>query len=379
MIDKKIIWHVSSNRCNSAVTEYALSSIRALEKRGFDNIFSPLKGSPAEERARLYGLRCLPLRNFHLSSLLSFCSLGSRLRPSYIISYGGPETFLSKMLRKKTKKLIRFRGQGVTATNEKYKGFLRYSYNHLDSVIVPGKNLHSALEKIDCHDHIKSIPLGIDTDFFSPSGNWVPPLKSQHRPEVLIFGRVDPVKGHSLFIEIFDELLGLWKRVQKTPMPYLHIVGHEVSTPIDSLKKQVSDSKNLTLGEDVCFTSKTIDDPKSYLSRASLGVVCSLGSEEICRVSQEFLSCGTPIFVSGVGALDECLFTPDAGRSYRNLGRQDTVESLMDLILKSQMESVEERLNRSEQARNRFCLEKMGAQLESHILSPTRGLKDITL
>ena len=379
MVNRKTVWHISSNPFNSAITEYALSSIRSLERRGYDNIFSPLKGSPAEMRSRLYGLRCLPLKNFHISSLLSFCSLGSRLSPTYIITYGGPETFLSKMLRRRTKKLIRFRGQGVTNTNKKYKSLLRYSYSHLDSVIVPGLRLHQSLSRIDCHDNITCVPLGLDTDFFSPAGTWKGPISQNKRPEILIFGRIDPVKGHSFFIEVFEELLGLWDATSSAPRPYLHIVGKEVNTSIESLQEQVRKSKNLKLGEDIVFTPEIVQDPKAYLSRACLGVVCSLASEEICRVGQEFLVCGTPIFVSGVGSLDDCLFSPEVGRSYKELSREKLIRSLQELIFISQNESIQDRMSRSARAKDLFSFDRMGASLESLIQSPPRGFKGLEL
>src|SRR5262245_57989111 len=56
------IWHLSSNRWNSAVTEYALSAALALANRGHETLFTPLDGSPAEKRALQLGLltRSLP-------------------------------------------------------------------------------------------------------------------------------------------------------------------------------------------------------------------------------------------------------------------------------------------------------------------------------
>src|SRR5690606_765274 len=57
-------WHLISNRWNSAITEYALNAARALSLKGADNLFSPLAGSPAEERAREYDLRVATFARF---------------------------------------------------------------------------------------------------------------------------------------------------------------------------------------------------------------------------------------------------------------------------------------------------------------------------
>src|SRR5690606_17369961 len=71
----------------------------------------------------------------------------------------------------------------------------------------------------------------------------------------------------------------------------------------------------LSLGDELIIHPHLIDHPAHLLSRVDLGLISSTHSEIICRVAEEFLLCGTPVIVSGVGSLDEVLFD-GAGESY---------------------------------------------------------------
>ena len=77
--------------------------------------------------------------------------------------------------------------------------------------------------------------------------------------------------------------------------------------------KDYAISKGLAIDEDIVFINDFVDNVSDHIASSSVGIVSSLGSEVICRVSEEFLLCGNPIFVTDVGSLSECIYSKDAG------------------------------------------------------------------
>jgi glycosyltransferase involved in cell wall biosynthesis len=122
----------------------------------------------------------------------------------------------------------------------------------------------------------------------------------------------------------------------------------------------------LTVGRDVNFTAARVDDINSLLSSACAGVVCSTGSEIICRVAQEFLVCGTPIVISGVGSLRE-IPLPCDGFDYGGLRFPEIEDELWNFLEKSRAESREVREARAGASAKRFGLEAMASSLSSVI------------
>jgi hypothetical protein len=100
------------------------------------------------------------------------------------------------------------------------------------------------------------------------------------------------------------------------------------------------------------------------MSGTHLGVIPSLGSEVICRVAQEFLLCGCPIFVSGVGSLEECLFSASAGSSYRGLDFSSSVQLFVQTLIQAWQESLATRQERALEAKALFSLSTMGQRLD---------------
>jgi glycosyltransferase involved in cell wall biosynthesis len=213
---------------------------------------------------------------------------------------------------------------------------------------------------------ISIIPLGIDTKIFYRNLSLNVVTKSK-KPEIVIFGRLDPVKGHAEFIKIFGLFLKQMKndKVELSWYPCLHIIGLPANIQKSDLEATAK-TFDLVPNEDIKINCQQIPDPSIPLSSACLGVISSLGSEEICRVAQEFLLCGTPIIVSGVGALEEVLFE-GAGVTYKNKNEQETATLLKQLYFKSLNESSNDKKMRSSKAKKLFSLEKMGKNLSEII------------
>jgi glycosyltransferase involved in cell wall biosynthesis len=297
------IWILSSNRWNSAITEYALSMARSLSEGGHEVLFLPLKDSPADTRAARLGLKTFPLSSFELrlGTLFDLRSLALKESPSLILTCGGKEQTLSLFLPK-TKK-VRFRGERFRSFSILRKLIHRLSHYQVAGLISPCNVLSEELKRFT-EKPIFTVPIGLDTSYWRPHAR--PTLQGAARPFCLIFGRFDPIKGHR-------EFFGLWKLVlerysslfPESPKPLLKIFGRKENLTRDDLEAA---ALKLGIESDTEIVEGSVERPSELLSSAALGIVPSLGSEVICRVAQEFLLCGTPVLLSKAGALEEVLF-----------------------------------------------------------------------
>lgn len=344
------VWHLSSNRWNSAITEYALSAARALAMRGHPTVFFPLAGSPAEARARGYELETRPLPAFGLRALGVLRGMAARERPDWIIAYGGPESQLAKGLPGRT---ARFRGQDVP------RGLVadlaqKLALAGLDRVIAPSVFIEQQLQGLFPAAKVRIVTLGVDASKYRRVlGDGRPA-----RPMVVVLGRLDPVKGHAAILDLMKPVWAGWGEAQK---PLLHIIGEPANLSADDLRRLIAERK---AENDVLLTAARVADVAGILSGAALGVVPSLGSEVICRVAEEFLLCGTPVLVSGAGSLNEILFR-DAGASYAGCKPAEAAALMRKWIVRSVAEGEARKAERASNARARFSLEAMGAGLEA--------------
>lgn len=362
------IWHLLSNRWNSAITEYALSAARALERVGHRSLLTPLDGAPAAQRARSLGLETRPLPGFSLGKVRSLSRIQADFRPDAIVAYGGPETFLTQWIHGKAKPLlVRFRGQDLPSPGFFTDVKQRFSLHHIDVVLTPSDVLAQAMQARALHPRVSSVVLGCDTHRFHrtvprdlPRG-----CRLGERPEIVIFGRFDPVKGHREFMQVFARALSLLPA--GLPRPLLHIVGEAANLRCADLLDAARTS-GLGEGRDVRVTEERIANVPDLMSKATLGVVSSLGSEVICRVAEEFLLCGTPVLVSGAGSLKEVLRCPAFGATYQGLTLDQAAALLLAWSHRSWDEPEEEKVDRAVQAQSFFSLEVMGRALERLII-----------
>lgn len=349
------IWHLCSNRWNSAIAEYAINAARALALAGSDTLFIAKLGTPAATRAAaLQPTRTV--RDFTWRGLLDLLALMRKNPPDIIITYGGPETFLAGFLKAvHPTKVLRFQGQALSP-KPFHAARHRLAHRHVDLILTPSETLAAAVRRLRPWQPVVSVPLGCDADRYCRSLDILPP---RARPEMLIFGRLDPVKGHRAMIARFALLLAAWE--SETPRPCLHIIGEAANLSVAELEDCVL-AHGLRWGSDVVVTARRIDDVPAVLSSACLGVIPSLGSELICRVAEEFLLCGTPVAVSGVGSLEEVLF-PGAGFSFGEMNNGDMIDAFRHWIQLSVTEGAQAKARRAAVARRYFSLEAMANAL----------------
>ena len=367
----KRIWHLISNRWFSAITQYCLNGAIALDKRGYASLVTPLKGSPAEASAASMGLHVRPVGSFRVDALLQLRYICRHFSPDVIIVYGGPEMLLSRMMPgfgSEGKPVLRFRGHALTQINLNRPALFRFAHSHVAMVIAPGERLSGFMRAaLGGKIPVRSVPIGIDTEIFCRPRE----VSLGNRPELLLFGRFDPVKGHERFLRIFSLLLSHWKSTgaEGLPAPMLTIAGQPANLSHTDLKEVIR-SAGLIFDQDVRVVTGRLSQVNHLMAEASVGVVSSLASEEICRVAQEMLLCGTPLFLSGVGALEEVLFM-NAGVCYRNKSDSEAAGLLYNLTRSSFQEGGDARELRASMAKGHFSLQAMGRRLSACIAELT--------
>ena len=320
---------VSSNRWNSAITEYAISIIKSLQKQDVKVLFVVLKSSAAEARVSRDGIAFESLESFYISGLFRLRRLIAEFKPTVLVTCHGPETMLALLL-KSNQRLVRFKGD---------KRPLKWRRG-IDAFLVPNKKIQGYTGNSYC------VPLGLERTFSEPI--------AANKPVVMVLGRLDPVKGHLLALEVFSKL-----RVQAQ----LLIVGLEKNTKVEMLH-EFAKKCGLTEGDDYQILTEIVADLGALMARASVGFVPSLGSEDIGRVAVEFLQSGVPLLVSDVGGLSEVISSSLEGRSFSlALDSSAVARELEAVIVESLAEGIEIKKRRSRNAQVVFGLETMGKSL----------------
>ncbi|RUM42832.1 MAG: hypothetical protein DSY34_01150, partial [Desulfurobacterium sp.] len=111
-----------------------------------------------------------------------------------------------------------------------------------------------------------------------------------------IVGRLDPVKGHDLFIRALSVLVEKGLNVKGL------IVGEEKNVKLYDLG---SLARNLGVDRNIIFITERREDIIDLMSAIDVGVVPSKGSEMIARTLLEFMACGRPVVATEVGVLPE--------------------------------------------------------------------------
>jgi glycosyltransferase involved in cell wall biosynthesis len=297
--------------------------------------------------------------HFGPSRYVKLAALGARFLPDIILTYGGPET-TAAMFMKGDRKLIRFHGQQVSEQGPWAAFARRFGQMHVDRMITPSSFVADGLRKTaPCPVDI--VPLGCDEKKYC-----FKEIERTERPELVIFGRLDPVKGHREFLTIFRRLTEIAKQ-EKRSVPLLRIVG----LPANLSARHILEGA-ATLGissQDIEIQCERITDVAALMSRASLGVISSIGSEVICRVAEEFLLCGTPVVTTNVGSLPEIFIDSIFGHCYGDHDNVDGATRIYEELVKSHGESSLDRRARAQLASSHYSIKKMSEALSQTISS----------
>jgi glycosyltransferase involved in cell wall biosynthesis len=329
---------ICSNRWHSAITEYALCTHRALKERAIKVTTIIKKDSTAQHAADAAGVDFIAVDNFTVDLWRVVRNLSKKHQLTFI-TFGGQESLTLRMLGH----------QFIRVCGDEPRGLLR-GFGHGKSKLAIYPSRVSRLSWLRSENQKSAvIAIGRDEQSFSYKNGSI-------TPDIVIFGRLDPIKGHKKAIEIFAH--GIEKKYFGDLAPRLKIIGLAKNTSWQELQN-FGWSKGLTK-TNLLIESRVIPDPATEMSTAAIGWVPSLGSEWICRVGQEFAMCGVPLAVSGAGSLKEVLFDQDAGVSLEGLSLDRSAALLGVAFQKAFIETNRQRQDRSLAAQSFFSLNAMG-------------------
>ena len=361
MNTEKRIWYLNSNRWNSAITEYALSFSRSVQGSVGAQLLSGLENRPYLQRAAQDGFETTAHKGFGFLQWPELDKVGRDFNPTHLVCFGGPEHSFVRagFASRNTVQSIRFRGQPPRRQGFFSQLGARLLSHRTQQWVVPGSSLLPS--KTDGNVGWHCIPIGLDADRYCfQSQSW----ENRQYTDLLIFGRLDPVKGHREFLSVFFEV---WKNHKNRSLPIrLRIVGQEANIGVDEIMDLASKLGIPKL--QILVENQRVDNPANLISAATLGVVCSLGSEWICRVAEEFLLCGTPVLVSGVGSLKDVLLDDSFGAHYQGKDLKQKEELTSALLDRYADESSEQRKARSILARQHFSFPAMGDRILKELL-----------
>lgn len=354
------VWVICSNRWYSAISAFAIESALALSKRGIPTQLTLSSSSKALPFAKKRGL---PLsKPLHKGNLLTktwfLLKLAHSVKPCLILTFNGQESVFARIYGFIFKvKVIRFKGDWNSSSKDTLLLRLLRRTNFLgyDAVVSPNRLIYQHLNRLTLRTPVHLIPYG--SDLYTQKDPSPPP-----RRDLLLIGRLDPVKGHFMALQIFKTFLDSCP-LRGDSRPRLVIIGEEANLSGAALRKQIY-LLGLKEGVDVLWHNRRIKDLGKEIEKACLGFISSTSSEHICRVAVEYLRCGTPLFVSGAGALEECLYNENSGVSYRGLDVSAAATLLSKVYQKWRIESPSERFARCQSAAERFSNNSLGKRLE---------------
>jgi glycosyltransferase involved in cell wall biosynthesis len=298
-------------RWYNACAYYAVSLSYALKRRGHKVIVAGDPKSPPILEAQKLGLEVY--EDIYLSytspwmvvyNVKRIADLVKKENIDIINAYRGEGHLVAalyKYVSKKNIPLIRTRGDIRPPKNNVFN---RYLNNNLtDHIIVTAETLRGGyLQNLKIEPKkVSKISVGIDEKFFSPrppDQRWKNRLNIDEDDLVVgMVGRLSPVKGHKYFIQAAEFV------VKKTPRAKFIIAGEDAQIQASELKELI---KKSNMENNFRFVGKVIDI-REIISLFDVGVVASVGSETICRVSLEYVAMGKPVVGTSVNAIPEVI------------------------------------------------------------------------
>ncbi len=288
------ILHVVDERWDSGLTAYALQIAELQHKLGEQVTVGCLAGHKAEARAHERGLITAPFQGvFGLRQVLR--------RPWDVINAhtGRTHTWavITRALTASARArvaIIRTRGDARPVS---VNALSRFIYARTAGFIAASAHIGHQFED----------DLGLDENRFEviyPAVGADPALSLPPADRVGILGRLDPVKGHAVFLEAAAVVL------RSRPGAQFLVAGKEAGIATQLLKNQ---AEALGIAASVNFLGH-VPDARDFMRSCTVGVVASVGSEEISRACLEWMSVGRPVVATLVGSLPELVEPGETGR-----------------------------------------------------------------
>lgn len=271
---------------NSALAAYALDQARALKERGHSVVIAAPETSFSYRQAQLEGFPVFAVsdRKSLLSPLLVLSLRAYAKREGFDIfcaHTGRMQTLGALCLPGRGFKLVRTKADASRSS-------AGLSLRPVSAIIAASGAIKAAFAGAP-QEKIKVVPQPINLPPF------VPPPPDGFR--VGLLGRLDPVKGHEVFLKAARAVL------EKFPGARFVCAGKEANLTRGEL---VYLAERLEIAASVEFTGHT-EDPLAFINSCHAGVIASVGSEAVSRALLEWMACGRPAAAAAVGGIPEML------------------------------------------------------------------------
>lgn len=296
----------------SGLSAYAFDCMTAHINSGHEVWVACAKNSLPYRKALEMHLQVIPIHGREgYNSPFNFFSIGiavSQKKPDCILAHTGSTHSIAWWWGKK-KRIPVIRTYTLSRPHQAHFLKQKIFFQSWRIVTASEKLKEECLGKISfsLKDKIRTVYPPVQTLFHNKPlsiENIVAGRPSSQKKRVGILARLDPVKGHS-------NLLKAAKIVQETfPETEFHLAGSEENIKWHTL---LAESKTLHLKNLFYHGFLARENLFNFLKSCSVGVIASLGSEEVSRTLLEWFSVGVPVVATFVGCIPEILKEREGG------------------------------------------------------------------
>lgn len=276
---------------NSGVTNYAMELSKGLLQNGHKIFFAGVKDGLPLQIAKENGFGtvqiCARKNPFVFGTVLQLVKFVQLYKIDIVNAHTGKGhllAYLTLLFSNKKFAIIRTKSDALYPK----KSFL---YKRTAKIIAASEFIRKRYLKIGIEpEKVVTIYQGIELLKYEPRA-------TSHEPRVGIVARLDPVKGHRYFLEAASIVL------KKFPCIKFLIAGKEENIKYSELKKL---SEKLGIEKSVEFLGY-VKNVYEFMSKCSIGVIASTGSEAVSRVLLEWMACGKAVVAASVGCISEIL------------------------------------------------------------------------
>ncbi|MBI5574600.1 MAG: glycosyltransferase family 4 protein [Elusimicrobia bacterium] len=277
---------------NSGITNYAMELSKGLLQNGHKIFFAGVKNGLPLQIAKENGFEtveiCTRKSPFILGSVLRLKKLIEKEGINIVNAHTGKSHFLTYLVSLLSKrKFVIIRTKSDTLYPKK-----NFLYRKTKNVIAASEFIRKRYLEIGLEPKkVVTIYQGIKLN------NFRLPTSDFRLPIIGIIGRLDSVKGHKYLLESASIVL------KKFPETKFLIAGKEENIKYEELKEL---AKKLGIEKSVEFLG-FIENVHQFMSKCTLGVIASTGSEAVSRVLLEWMSSTKPVVATTIGCIPEIL------------------------------------------------------------------------
>ena len=312
MIDDHIVQAVSI-RWYNACAAYAVNIARGLAETGRRVTFAGPFGSPAVERAAGSGLPVCELPAGSTAGAfflrVSACRRFAREQGVTLVNVhdGSSHLLWTLALRGAGIPLVRTSGNQVPPrTHPAARWLMAKKTAGVIATCRPVKVFYTEGFGIPP----ASIPVingGVDSDFYTPS---YPREGARERlglpGNVFVFGilaRFSPDKGHETFFRAAGQLANHYTNV------WFIVAGWNAQLTDDDIRGM---ARHAGVLDRTRFAGRVADN-RDLIAALDAGVICSVGSETICRIAMEYMAMGLPVIGTDTNVIPEVVRHGETG------------------------------------------------------------------